>query len=54
MTVIIGQDRIKAYTWIFTAAQFMIAPNWKQLKYQLTGEWIDKYGMYMDWNTADR
>ena len=29
-------------TWIFMAALFIIAPNWKQPKYLLTGEWVNK------------
>ena len=32
----------ETYTWIFTAALFITANNWKQPKCPLAGEWINK------------
>ena len=31
----------KIYTWLFIAALFVIAPNWKQPKYLIMGDWLN-------------
>lgn len=36
-----GEIKMYVHTRIFTAAQFIITPNWKQLRCSSTGEWID-------------
>ena len=31
----------KIYTWLLIAALFVIAPNWKQPKYLIMGDWLN-------------
>lgn len=47
--LVISPRKMKAYVhtktsiWIFTANLFVIAENWKQLKYPVTGEYSIKW-----------
>lgn len=35
-----------------TYINFVKYPYWKHPKYPLIGEWVDKFGISMQWNTA--
>lgn len=37
---------------MFIETLFVVGKNWKLTKYPLTGEWINKHGISMQWNTA--
>lgn len=41
-----SHDQAKNYIQMFTESSFTKAPNWKQLKYLLTGEWIEQTMVY--------
>ena len=34
---------------MFIAVLFTVAKKFKQSKFPLTGEWINKYGIYIQW-----
>ena len=40
----------KIYTQLFVAALFVIAPNWKQPKCPLVGEWINMLCLSIQWS----
>lgn len=47
------KKRSKTCTQMFMAYLFVVALNWKQLKYTLTNEWIDKL-VSLQWNDSSQ